>query len=45
LHQKLSKDAEKNASVNAVSYFVEASGNIIHTQTKKKVVIKGLRIL
>lgn len=42
LHQKLDKDADKNAVVNANSYFDNASGNIIRTKKGKKVVVKGL---
>ncbi len=42
LHQKLEKDTEQNAVVNANSYFENASGNIIRTKKGKKVVVKGL---
>lgn len=42
LHQKLEKDAQQNAVVNAESYFTDASGNMIRTKKGQKVVIKGL---
>ncbi len=42
LHQKLSKDSQQNAVVNADSYFTDASGNMIRTNKGKKVVVKGL---
>ena len=42
LHQKLEKDTEQNAVVNANSYFEDASGNIIRTKKGKRVVVKGL---
>jgi len=42
LHQKLEKDTEQNAVVNANSYFEDASGNIIRTKKGKNVVVKGL---
>ena len=42
LHQKLDKDKQGNAVVNADAYFEDASGNMIRTQSGKKVVIKGL---
>lgn len=42
LHQKLEKDDEKNANVNAISHFDDASGNIVRTKKGKKVIIKGL---
>lgn len=42
LHQKLEKDSEQNATVNATSYFEDASGNIIRTKKGKKVLVKGL---
>ncbi len=43
LHQKLEKDAQQNAVVNAESYFTDASGNMIRTKKGQKVVIKGLQ--
>jgi mannose-1-phosphate guanylyltransferase len=42
LHQKLSKDSQQNAVVNAETYFTDASGNMIRTEKGQKVVIKGL---
>lgn len=42
LHQKLEKDSQQNAVVNAESYFTDASGNMIRTKKGQKVVIKGL---
>ena len=42
LHQKLVKDAQQNAVVNAKSYFIDASGNMIRTKKGKKILIKGL---
>ncbi len=42
LYQKLEKDNQQNAVVNAESYFTDASGNMIRTESGKKVVIKGL---
>ncbi len=42
LHQKLQKDEQQNAVVNAQSYFTDSSGNMIRTKKGKKVVIKGL---
>ena len=43
LHQKLEKDADDNAVVNAKSYFQDSSGNMIRTEKEKKVIIKGLK--
>lgn len=42
LYEKLEKDAQNNASVNARTLFHSASGNMVSTNTGKKVVIKGL---
>lgn len=42
LYDKLEKDEEKNAVVNATTIFRNASGNMISTQSKKHVVIQGL---
>lgn len=42
LHQKLNKDADGNALINATSFFEDASDNIIRTKKGKKVVVKGL---
>jgi len=43
LYQKLGKDKQQNAIVNAESYFTDASGNMIRTTKGKKVFIKGLK--
>jgi mannose-1-phosphate guanylyltransferase len=42
LHQKLQKDEQQNAVVNAQSYFTDSSGNMIRSKKGRKVVIKGL---
>jgi len=42
LYQKLEKDASQNAIVNSQTYFEDASGNMIRTESGKKVIIKGL---
>ena len=42
LYQKLAKDKQQNAVVNAESHFTDASGNMIRTESGKKVIIKGL---
>jgi len=43
LYNKLDKDKQQNAVVNAKSFFTDASGNMIRTEKGKKVVIKGLK--
>lgn len=43
LHQKLDKDDDENAVVNATSYFTDASGNMLRTKKGKKVLVKGLQ--
>jgi len=43
LYQKLDKDKQQNAIVNATSFFTDASGNMIRTSKGKKVFIKGLK--
>ncbi len=42
LYEKLEKDEQKNAVVNAKIIIENASGNIIHTNAHKKVIIDGL---
>ena len=42
LHEKMTKDFQNNAVVNAESYATNSSGNMVHTQRKKVVVIDGL---
>lgn len=42
LHEKLEKDSDKNAVVNAQTIFRDATNNIIRTEKGKKVVIQGL---
>jgi mannose-1-phosphate guanylyltransferase len=42
LYEKLEKDAQNNASVNARTLFHSARGNMVSTGSGKKVVIKGL---
>ena len=42
LHEKLDKDANNNAVVNATVYLENASNNIIRTDTDKLIVIDGL---
>lgn len=42
LYQKMGKDAQENAVVNAQTHFCDASGNMIRTEKGKKVIIKGL---
>ena len=42
LYDKLEKDTQQNAVVNAKAIFRNASGNMVSTQTKKHVVIQGL---
>lgn len=43
LYNKLEKNKDKNAVVNAKAYFQDASGNMIRTEKDKKVIIKGLK--
>lgn len=42
LHEKLEKDKEGNAVVNAKTIFNESSGNMVSTSKNKHVVIQGL---
>lgn len=42
LYQKLAKDAHQNATVGADTIFRDANGNMIKTQSGKRVVIQGL---
>ncbi len=42
LYQKLEKDKNKNAIVGADTIFRDANGNMIKTQSGKKVIIQGL---
>ena len=42
LYNKLEKDAANNAVVGAATIFKDANGNMIRTQSGKKVVIQGL---
>lgn len=42
LYQKLSKDNQANAIVNANALCIDASQNMIRTEPKKKVIIQGL---
>ena len=43
LYNKLEKDSNKNAVVGANTIFRDANGNMIRTQSGKKVVIQGLQ--
>lgn len=43
LHQKLEKDSQGNAVVNAQTFFIESTGNMIRTESGKKVIVKGLQ--
>ena len=42
LHDKLDKDKNDNATVNAKSVFLNATNNMVRTEKNKKVIIKGL---
>jgi mannose-1-phosphate guanylyltransferase len=42
LYQKLEKDSQNNAIVNAEAFFADSQGNMIRTEKGKKVVVKGL---
>ena len=42
LHEKLDKDEENNAVVNAKTIFNDSSGNMVSTTKYKHVVIQGL---
>ena len=42
LYNKLEKDNQKNAIVGAETIFRDASGNMIRTESGKKVIIQGL---
>ncbi len=42
LYNKLRKDSDSNASVNSDTIFRDSKGNMIRTQSGKKVVIQGL---
>ena len=43
LHDKLEKDKDQNAIVNAIPHFNDASGNMIYTALEKLVVIDGIK--
>jgi mannose-1-phosphate guanylyltransferase len=45
LYQKLEKDKNQNAIVNAQTYLEDANGNMIRTEKGKKVIVKGLKNL
>ena len=42
VNEKLDKDQEENALVNAQGYFKDAKRNMISTSVNKKVVVDGL---
>ena len=42
LYDKLPKDAQNNAIVNAKSLFIDAANNMVSTPPNKKIVIEGL---
>ena len=42
LYEKLTKDFQNNAIVNAETFAPNSQGNMIHTQSNKAVVIDGL---
>lgn len=42
LYNKLEKDGDKNAVVGANTIFRDSSGNMIRTQTSKKLILQGL---
>lgn len=42
LHEKMTKDFQNNAVVNAETYATNSTGNMVHTQRHKIVVIDGL---
>ena len=42
LHEKLAKDSNNNAVVNALTLFKNASDNIIRTDTNKVVIVDGI---
>ena len=42
LHEKLAKDSDNNAVVNALTLFKNASDNIIRTDTNKVVIVDGI---
>ena len=43
LYNKLEKDPNENATVNSENIFRDASGNMVRTQSGKRVVIQGLK--
>ena len=43
LYNKLAKDAQQNAVVGANAIFRDASGNMIRTESGKKIIIQGLK--
>ena len=43
LYQKTQKDSAQNAVIGGETIFKDANGNIVKTQSKKKVVIQGLQ--
>jgi len=42
LYEKIAKDEQQNAVINASSVMIDASNNMVRTNTGKKVVIQGL---
>ena len=42
LFEKLEKERDNNATVNAKSLFVDANNNMVRTQTGKKIIVQGL---
>ncbi len=43
LYNKLEKDTQENATVGAQTIFRDANGNMIRTESGKKVIIQGLQ--
>ncbi|MFC7356611.1 mannose-1-phosphate guanylyltransferase [Jejudonia soesokkakensis] len=42
LHDKMTNDSAENASVRAIPYLTDATGNMIYSDTKKLIVIDGI---
>jgi mannose-1-phosphate guanylyltransferase len=42
LFEKLPKDNDNNAIINAEAVFIDANNNMVRTETNKKVIVKGL---
>jgi len=42
LFEKLPKDSNNNATINANSIFIDANNNMVRTQKNKKIILKGL---